>query len=143
MIEASYIQFVTPRQLSPLAQLRVSSGNYLPYARVGGGHEWNFNPAIAFFESTEFGATSKKHVSSQIGGGTAVVKRWWLDDSMRSVLGGRMVGVFFVDATTQPAGPRYECFVMLKAVPHKVPVAGLEEEDLDFEIDGDVTYLAA
>ncbi len=143
LVQAGLIQFVTPRQLSPLAQLRVSSGSYLPYARVGGGHEWGLNPAVAILESTEFMQTSKHHVSTSTDEGTFAVKRYWLDDTMRAVLGGRMVVIAFLDATTQPAGPRYEFLAMLKDAPHKQPVVGLIEEDLNFEIDGDVSFLAA
>jgi hypothetical protein len=130
--------FTTPRQLSPLAMGRVT-GKYLPYSRMGGGHEYEIHPTIDILEATEFMQNSHRHVVAQ-DGGTVVLKRWYLDDSMRSVLGSMMALVLYVDATSQPAGPRYEMFAMLKADGLKVAVKAVEEEDLSFEIQSDVFF---
>lgn len=143
VVDAGTITFVVPRQAAPLAQLRVLSGNYLPWARVAGGYEWAATPAVQLLDATEFGMTSRKHVANQIGEGTIAVKRFWYDDSLRSLLGGRMVAVLWLNAAAQPVGPRYEGYVMLKSDSLKVSIAGLVTEDPTFEIDGDLVYLAA
>jgi hypothetical protein len=137
------VTFVVARQLSPLAQIQVTSGSYLPFAKVAGGKEWDLNPQVALLDATVFGMNSKFHVATQVGDGTASVKRFYQDDTMRALLGGRLVLVLYVDATAQPAGPRYEMFARLKQDALKTNVASLEEEDLSFDIDGDCFFLAS
>jgi hypothetical protein len=137
------VTFLVARQAAPAAQIQVTSGSYLPYAKVAGGHEWDLNPQVALLDATTFGMTSHFYVQTQVADGTATVKRFYQDDAMRSLLGGRLVLVLYVDASGQPAGPRYEMFARLKQDALKVPVAGLEEEDLSFDIDGDCFFLAS
>lgn len=141
-VDPMLISFVAQQQAAPPAQFRVLSGNYLPWGRVAGGHEWTVTPQIALVDSTEFMQTSKHHTAIPLSDGTVQVKRFYLDDSVRSVLGGKMIAVLFVDASAQPAGPRWEGAVMLKSDAIKVPVAGVEEEDLTLQIDGDIYYLS-
>lgn len=141
IVGASYIQFFASQQAAPAAMFRVNTGKYLPYSRMGGGHEWDLNPVIDIFEVSEFMQNSKHHIVGQ-DGGTIALKRWWLDDSMRSVLGGRMVVSLYVDATSQPTGPRFECLAILSADGLKSAVKGAVEEDLQFEIQSDVCFLS-
>lgn len=142
VVGVSYIQFVAQQQAAPLAQFRVLSGNYLPYSRMGGGYEWDLNPVIDITEHSEFGQTSKHHLAGQ-SGGTVALKRWWMDDSMRSVLGGLMVVVLYVDATSQPAAPRWECLAILNADGLKAATKGAVEEDLTFEIQSTIAFMTA
>src|ERR1700720_1864027 len=46
VVDAGTITFFVARQAAPLAQLRVLSGNYLPWVRVAGGYEWAATPAV-------------------------------------------------------------------------------------------------
>lgn len=141
-LDAGLISFIAQQQASPAAMFRIASGNYLPYSRVGGGHEWDLNPLIDIFDVTEFGQTSKHHITGQAGG-TVSVKRWYMDDTLRSVLGNLIVVVLYTDATAQPSAPRYEFYARLRADALKVVTRQAEEEDLTFEIQSDVTFLSA
>jgi len=143
LVAAGYVQFTTARQLSPLAMIRVLSGNYLPYAKVIGGHEWDLTTDVAVLDSTVFGQNSHNYTSVLLSDGVATVKRFWQDDSLRSLMGNLMVLILYIDATTQPAGPRYEMLALLKADPIKQAVAALEEEDLTFAVNGYSALLTA
>jgi hypothetical protein len=143
LIAAGFVQFVTPRQAAPLAQIRVLSGKYLPYVKIIGGKEWDLTNDMAMVDSTVFGQNSHNFVAVALSDGTASVKRFWQDDSLRSLMGNLMVLVLYIDATTQPAGPRYEMLALLKGDAIKQQVASLEEEDLTFAINGYSAFLAA
>lgn len=142
VVGSSFIQFAASQQAAPAAMFRVNTGNYIPYARIGGGHEWDLTPQIDIFEVSEFTQTSKHHLVGQDGGSVAL-KRWWMDDSMRSVLGGKMIIALYVDAVTAPpGGPRFECFAILRADSLKSAIKGAVEEDLNLEIQSDVYFLS-
>jgi hypothetical protein len=143
IVEAGHIRFLASQQAAPAAQFRVHSGNYLPYARVGGGHEWGATPAQDIKDTTEFGATSRTHTVLQLQGGPVTVKRYYLDDSIRSLLGSLFVIVLWIDDTSQPAGPRYEAFARLRSDAIKVPTTDVESEDLTFELQSVLTYFSA
>lgn len=138
------IKFNASQQAAPAAQFRVT-GAYIPWARVGGGHEWGANPAIGLYDATEFMANSKHHVSSQLGEGTITVARFWLDDTLRALLvaGARVAVILWLDASAQPAGPRWEAFTMLSAGAIKAVVAGVLTEDLTFELDSTLDFVAS
>jgi hypothetical protein len=140
--DAGLIRFTAQQQAAPAAMFRVNTGKYLPYSRMGGGHEWGSGPVIALLDVTEFGQTSKHHIVGQTSG-TITLKRWWLDDTMRAVLGNLLVLVLYVDATAQPAAPRYEMLARLKTDSIKVAAAQAITEDLTFEIQSAVTFLSA
>jgi hypothetical protein len=142
-VRAGTIAFIASQQAAPAAMFRVNTGQYLPYSRVGGGHEWEMNPNTLILDATEFGMTSKRHVAS-VTSGTIKLKRWWLEDSLRSVMvvGARVAVILYVDATAQPASPRYECLALMKTDAIKVAVKAQIQEDLQLEIQSDVSYLS-
>lgn len=136
--------FNASRQAAPAAMYRVS-GSYMPWANAGGGHEWAAAPQIEVLESTEFPATSKTHTVNPLNSGSVQVKRWWLDDTMRAqmVAGAQMALVLWLDATAQPAGPRWEAFARLKASAVKIAVGALHTEDLTFELQSQLTFISS
>jgi len=132
-VEAGFIRFNASQQASPAAMFRFHSGNYLPYAHMGGSNEWTMTPSVAMIDVTEFGSTSKQY---KIGlqDATVSVKRYWFDDSMRSTMGNLLILALYVNAASQPAGPRYECLAYLKDDALKAAVAGVIEESLNFQV---------
>lgn len=141
-VDAGTIRFIASQQAAPAAQFRVSSGNYLPYARVGGGNEWGVTAAIDIYDATEFMNTSKHHVVG-VDATTIQLKRFWLDDSVRSLIGTKFVLILFIDATTQPTGPRYEVLATMKDDQIKTPVKGTIDEAINFESETELILFSA
>lgn len=141
-VGAGVIRFNASQQSSPAAMFRVASGNYLPYARVGGGHEWDLNPVGLILEVSEFGNTSKRHLAPPVSEGTVTLKRWYYDDTMRALLGGLLVVVLYVNASAQPAAPRYECLARMRSDSVKTAIANAIGEDLTFEVESEVQYVS-
>jgi len=96
---------------------------------------------VLILEASEFGQTSHNHVGVPLAEGTAQIKRWWYDDSLRSVLGNLMVLALYLDATSQPAGPRVEVLALLKADALKAAIAALVTEDTTFELQSTTQFL--
>lgn len=141
LVTMGFIQFTAQQQLSPLAMFRVT-GFYLPYTRFAGGHDWEANPQADLNDETEFMQNSKNYNQGLLGG-TVSIKRWWLDDGYRSVLGNKLVVVFYLDATGQPAGPRFEHYAILGADAIKVAVGDNHEEDLTLTLQEAGQFLGA
>lgn len=129
--EAGFVRWASSLPVGE--QVRILSGKYLPYAHLGGSHEWTLTPSVALIDITEFGDVAKKYQSAMMDA-TASCKHFWIDDTMRSTMGNLMVLALFVHGTSAPAGPRYECLAFLKDDGIKVSAAGVIEEALNFQI---------
>lgn len=143
-VRASSIAFIAQQQAAPAAMFRVNTGKYLPYARMGGGHEWEMTPTNPLIDVTEFGMTSKKHLATSVDEGTVTLRRWYADDTMRALISGSILAlILYTDATAQPGAPRYDLLARLKQDSIKAAVTNAIEEDLTFEIQSDVTYASS
>lgn len=139
VVDAGFIRFNASQQAAPAAMFRVNSGNYLPYSRMGGGHEWEITPVLDLAESTEFMQNSKTRTATLISG-SVTLDRYWLDDTMRSRFGALLVIILYIDASTQPTGPRYELLARMKADALKAAVQGLVEEQISFEYETEPSF---
>lgn len=142
IITPGFIQYNASQQSAPAAMFRVLSGFYLPFSRVGGGNEWSLSPSMDIYDATEFMQTSKHHVTG-LTAYAVNLKRFWLDDSVRALNGSQFVLILYIDATSQPAGPRYELRATMKGDQVKTPVHGTIDESIDFDAEGDAALLSA
>lgn len=113
------------------------SGNYYPYAQLGGGKEWDLTVDGNLVDTTTFGSGGWKSFTPVIKGGTVKMSRWWLDSSMLANLANPLVAILYVN---QAAGTRYDGFVRLKASSVKTAVAGVVDESLEFALDGAINF---
>lgn len=132
-IEAGFIRWNTP--LAAGSHVRIVSGNYFPYAHMGGSNEWTMTPSIVMHDVTEFGNAAKQYKTGLLDT-TVSVKRFWFDHTLTDALTGGtlLILALYVNASGQPAGPRYECMAYIKDDAVKSAVAGIIEESVNFQV---------
>lgn len=117
-----------------------ASGKYLPISQVGQAYDWELSPTANILDVTTFNGGGWKQKISGLHDATAKASRYFLDGTFFGLLGSRFVMVFYV---AQAAGTRFEAFAWLKSDPTKVGVDAVIDEELDFEIDGTLSFLAS
>ena len=116
-----------------------ASGNYLPISQVGQAYEWEVSPSANVIDVSVFGSAWKTKIVG-LHDSTAKASRYFLDGTFFNLLGSRFVVVFYVDFATNT---RFEAYAWLKTTPEKVGVDAVIQEELDWEIDGQLYYQAS
>lgn len=115
------------------------SGSYLPVSQLAEAREWSLDTSVDTVETTTLGAAWKTQAAI-LRSASVKLSRWWVDSWFLDQLANRLVVVLYVDSAV---GSRYEGYARLKADSVKVAAAGLVEEDLSLELEGDLYYVAA
>lgn len=116
-----------------------ASGKYLAISQVGSAYDWELSPTANIIDITTFGNAWKQKISG-MKDATAKASRYFLDGTFFNLLGSRFVIIFYVAFS---AGTRFEAFAWLKTDPTKVGVDAVIDEELDWEIDGQLFYQAS
>jgi hypothetical protein len=116
-----------------------ATGKYLTISKVGLAHQWEANPSAAIVDVTVFGdAWHEKLVT--LKDASAKASHYYVDAAFLNLLGARFVLVLYINFSV---GSRMEGFAILKTPAAKVSVDGVVEEELEFEIAGQLFYLAS
>jgi hypothetical protein len=119
---------------------RVSSGAYLPFSTFANMKQWEATPALDLYDSTTFGSPWKTYTPGLLG---ADVKLTQFYSDLTFVNQITANTAFIVSCLTgRNATERFEGFGRLKSDDIKVMVNGLEEENLNYTIDGQWYYFA-
>jgi hypothetical protein len=115
------------------------TGKYLVISQVGQAHEWEVSPSVNILDVTIFG-DGWKDKTAGIHDATAKASHYFIDGTFFGMLGSRFVVVLYANFS---GGTRFEAYAWLKTVPEKVGVDAVIDEELDFDIDGQMYYLAS
>jgi hypothetical protein len=103
---------------------------------------WEYNPTIDLIEKTPFLANSKTHQAGLADGSGSLKGRHDQTDTngqvaLRTAMlaGTQVTMLLYVDGTH-----KYTVPTLIKSMPVKVGVAGLVEQQIDFQQDGDASY---
>lgn len=116
-------------------QVRVS-GEYFAASQLGEAKEWSLDLNTDTEDTTVFGSNWKTF-TSLLKGAIASLSRWWIDGYFLENIGSRLALVLYTDKANDK---RYEGYARIKGDSVKVAVAGLVEEELNFEFTGPVYY---
>lgn len=117
-----------------------ASGKYLPISQIGQAYDWELSPTVNILDTSTFGNGGWKTKQAGLHDATAKASRYFLDGTFFGLLGSRFVVIFYPNFS---AGTRFEAYAWLKSDPTKVGVDALIDEELDWEIDGSIYYLAS
>lgn len=117
-----------------------ATGKYWPISQIGQAYDWELSPTVNILDTTVFGGGGWKTKTAGLHDATAKASRYFLDGTFFNLLGSRFVVIFYPNFS---AGTRFEAYAWLKTVPEKVGVDALIDEELDFEVDGNLYYLAS
>lgn len=122
------------------------SGKYKAYAAIAEATGWGADVSRDEKENTTMTTTSTPTIwrTFQMGllDGTFSLMGWHVDDTYFELLDddASMIAALVLDVTT---GARLECEVLMKKESIKIALDALDEESLDFRINGPVYLLAA
>ncbi len=117
-----------------------ATGKYLPISQIGQAYNWEVSPTANIMDVTTFSGGGWKQKIAGLHDASAKASRYFLDGTFFGLLGGRFVVIFYV---AQAAGTRFEAFAWLKSDPTKVGVDAVVDEELDFDIDGTIYFMAS
>jgi hypothetical protein len=116
-----------------------ATGKYLAISKVGLAHSWEASPSADIIDVSVFGDTWHEKIVT-LKDASAKASRYYVDGAFLSLLGARFVLVLYINFSV---GSRLEGFAILKTPAAKVAVDGVVEEELEFEIAGQLFYLAS
>lgn len=108
------------------------TGKYLPISQVGQAFEWEASPAVNIMDTTIFGDDWKDKTAG-LHDASAKASRYFLDGTFFGLLGSRFVVILYSNFA---GGTRFEAFAWLKSDPTKVAVDATVDEELNFDLDG-------
>lgn len=124
--------------LSAGTQVRMNTVYYFPYSTLGDCHEWNVNVDTTVADATVFSTTGWKSNITTLHSSSAKLAKFWVDGTFLSLLQALMVVVLYPDQTSLN---RYEGYAWIKSDAIKDPVAGLIDEEINVEINGQLYYM--
>jgi hypothetical protein len=130
---------VTFTTADPTRSVR-ASGKYLAISQIGQAYDWELTPTADVLDVTTFSSNGWKEKIVGLHDATGKASSYFLDGTFFGLLGQRLVIVFYPKFST---GERFEGFAFLKSDPMKMAVDAVISEELDFEIDGTLYYLAS
>ena len=122
------------------------SGKYKAYAAIANATGWGADVSRDEKENTTMTTTSTPVIwrTWQMGmlDGTFTLTEWWIDDTYFELLDddASMIAALVLDVTTNA---RLECEVLMKKESIKIALDALDEESLDFRINGPVYFLTS
>jgi hypothetical protein len=119
-------------------QVRVT-GKYLPISQVGSAYDWEVSPSANIIDITTFGNAWKQKMAG-LHDATAKASKYFIDGTFFGLLASRFVIIFY---TNFSAGTRFEAYAWLKSDPVKVGVDAIISTEIDFEIDGQLFFMAS
>lgn len=114
-------------------EVRVT-GNYLVASNAGNAYSWELAPTANNMEATTFGHEWRQKKAG-LKDATAKASAYYLDGTFQNLLGARFILVLYVDYANDV---RFEAYALLKTPSIKVSVDGTVDEDLEFEVDGEL-----
>jgi len=140
------IRYVTGQVLftNPVAgatpSCRIQTGAYLPFSTFANMKQWEAAPALDLYDSSTFGSVWKTYVPGMLGADIKLTQ-FYSDLTFSNQITANTA--FIVSCLTgRNATERFEGFARLKSDDIKVPVSGLEEENLNYTVDGQWYYFA-
>lgn len=144
------LQYVGGKVIYTVAQpvgtyVRIS-GKYLAYAAIASAKEWSADVERSEKENTTMTTTSTPALwrTFQMGllDGTFSLVQWWVDDTYFELIDDStsLIVALVIDVTTNA---RLECEALMKKQSLKVVLDELDEESIDFRINGPVYLLAS
>ena len=130
---------VTFTTVDSTREVRVSC-KYLAISQVGQAYDWEVSPTVNILDVTTFSGGGWKQKTAGLHDATAKASRYYLDGTFFGLLGMRFVVIFYPHFS---AGERYEAFAYLKSDPIKAGVDAVIDEELDWEIDGQLFFQAS
>ncbi len=122
-------------------QARISSGKYWPYAAIAQAQEWSPDVSRDVKEDTSMTTTTtptqwRTFVPGLIDG-SFKLSTWFVDDTYFQRIDDEtiLIASLILDVTTNA---RIECEGLMTKESIKIALDGLESEDLDFKINGQV-----
>jgi hypothetical protein len=119
-------------------QVRVDV-NYYPVSQLAEAKEWSLDIEVEMLDGTKFGDTWKTNYAGQRSA-SGSVSQWWVDNFFLANITNPLVAVLYIE-DGQPQ--RYEAFIKLTSDGVNAAVDNLIEEEINFDTDGEVYYVAS
>lgn len=111
------------------------SGAYLPYSVAGSAKSVEINNDVNLEDSTTFADNGWMTKIATLAGSSIKLSQWFVDSFYLDNIGKRLVVSAY---SGRNANQRIEAFAFMKSDSIKFAVDALEEESLDFDVDGKV-----
>lgn len=130
------ITFTVAQSVGTLA--RMQTVYYFAYSALGDCKEWQLSLDKTITDVTTFSTTGWKSELATLTGASVKISKFWVDDTFFLDLGNLMVLSLYTDQTTLN---RYEGYAYLKQDSIKDAVNSVIEEDISFEVTGQMYFM--
>lgn len=123
---------------------RITAGNYYPFSFLANAKQVDITPAVDVVDVTTFQtpASPWKSKLGLLAGSTVKLSKYWVDISLAQLITNTTL-LILIAYSGQNANQRYAGYVKMKQDAHKFAVNIADTEDLDFEVDGQLFFIAS